>query len=292
MAMNVPPLAIATPSAMTAWSDSAHRAGATIALVPTMGALHRGHLALVEHARAVADRVVVSIFVNPLQFDRPDDFEHYPRPVDADIAICAQHGVDAVYVPTAAVMYPAGYQTTVRIGALAELMEGASRPGHFDGVATVVTKLFTAVRPDLAVFGEKDFQQLVIVRRLNTDLDLGVDVVGRPTVRDADGLAMSSRNERLDGAQRRAAVAVPRALDAAIAAAAGGERRAPAVIDAARQVLAREPSARVDYVAVFDIDDLSAVTDLDALPHDRLRVAAAVYFGDVRLIDNRALFAP
>ena len=288
--MIVPPLAIATPSDMTAWSRSEHRAGATIALVPTMGALHRGHLALVEHARTIADRVVVSIFVNPLQFDRPDDFEHYPRPVDADVAICAEHGVDAVYVPTAAAMYPEGYQTTVRIGALAGVMEGASRPGHFDGVATVVTKLFTAVRPDLAVFGEKDFQQLVIVRRLNADLDLGVDVVGRPTVREPDGLALSSRNTRLDEARRRAAVVVPRALAAAVDAAARGERSAPSIIDAARQVFAQEPLAVVDYVAVFDTDDLSAVTDVDAHPHGRLRVAAAAYFGDVRLIDNRALF--
>ncbi len=275
---------------MTAWSRSRHLAGETIALVPTMGALHRGHLALVEHARTIADRVVVSIFVNPLQFDRADDFEHYPRPIDADVAVCAEHGVDAVYAPTAAVMYPAGYQTTVRIGALAAVMEGAARPGHFDGVATVVTKLFTAVRPDLAVFGEKDFQQLAIVRRLSADLDLGVDVVGRPTVREGDGLALSSRNTRLDDAQRRAALAVPRALQAAVDVAAHGAGRANTVIDAALRVLADEPLAAVDYVAVFDSDDLSAVTDLDAHPHDRLRVATAAFFGDVRLIDNRALF--
>jgi pantoate--beta-alanine ligase len=288
--MNAPLQTLATPSEMTAWSRSTHLAGETIALVPTMGALHRGHLALVEHARTVADRVVVSIFVNPLQFDRPDDFEHYPRPIDADVAVCAEHGVDAVYAPTAAVMYPAGYQTTVRIGALASVMEGATRPGHFDGVATVVTKLFTAVRPDLAVFGEKDFQQLAIVRRLSADLDLGVDVVGRPTVREADGLALSSRNTRLDEGHRRAAVAVPRALEAAVRSAAHGERRAGTVIDAALRTLADEPLAVVDYVAVFDTDDLSAVTDLDVHPRGRLRVAAAVFFGDVRLIDNCALF--
>jgi len=288
--MNTPLRTVTNPSEMIAWSRSAHQAGETIALVPTMGALHRGHLALIEHARTIADRVVVSIFVNPLQFDRPDDFEHYPRPIDADVEVCAEHGVDAVYAPTAAVMYPAGYQTTVRIGALASVMEGASRPGHFDGVATVVTKLFTAVRPDLAVFGEKDFQQLTIVRRLTADLDLGVDVIGRPTVREADGLALSSRNTRLDQAQRRAALAVPRALEAAVHSAAHGARRADTVIDAALRVLADEPLAAVEYVAVFDTDDLSAVTDLDAHPHDRLRIAAAAFFGDVRLIDNCALF--
>ncbi len=232
----------------------------------------------------------MSIFVNPLQFDRPDDFADYPRPIDADVAVCGDLGVDAVYVPTAAAMYPAGYQTTVRIGALAEVMEGASRPGHFDGVATVVTKLFTAVRPNMALFGEKDFQQLAIVRRLNADLDLGVEVIGRPTVREPDGLALSSRNTRLDGPQRHAAVVVPRALDAAIAAAGRGERDARAVIDAALAVIADEPLATVDYVAVFDTEDLSAVTDLGAHHHDRLRVAAAVYLGEVRLIDNRALF--
>ncbi|MET0661791.1 MAG: pantoate--beta-alanine ligase [Ilumatobacteraceae bacterium] len=290
--MNAPLQTVRTPSGMTAWSRSAQQAGETIALVPTMGALHRGHLALIEHARTIADRVVVSIFVNPLQFDRPDDFEHYPRPIDADVAVCAEHGVDAVYAPTAAVMYPAGYQTTVRIGALASVMEGASRPGHFDGVATVVTKLFTAVRPDLAVFGEKDFQQLAIVRRLSADLDLGVHVIGRPTVREADGLALSSRNTRLDEAQRRAALAVPRALEAAVRSAVDGARRSGTVIEAALRVLADEPLAAVDYVAVFDTDDLSAVTDLEAHPHDRVRVAAAAFFGDVRLIDNRALFPP
>ena len=288
--MNVPLQTLASPSEMTAWSHSTHLAGETIALVPTMGALHRGHLALIEHARTVADRVVVSIFVNPLQFDRPDDFEHYPRPIDADVAVCADNGVDAVYAPTAAVMYPGGFQTTVRMGALARVMEGASRPGHFDGVATVVTKLFTAVRPELAVFGEKDFQQLAIVRRLSADLDVNVDVIGRPTVREADGLALSSRNTRLDEAHRRAAVAVPRALEAAVRSAVDGERRASTVIDAALQVLADEPLTVVDYVAVFDTDDLSPVNDLDTHPHDRLRIAAAAHFGDVRLIDNCALF--
>ena len=281
---------IAVPAQMTAWSRNEHRADSTIALVPTMGALHRGHVALVQHAMSIADRVVVSIFVNPLQFDRPDDFEHYPRPIDDDVAMCSDLGVDAVYVPTAAAMYPAGFQTTVRVGALAEVMEGSSRPGHFDGVATVVTKLFTAVRPDMAVFGEKDFQQLAIVRRMSADLDLGVAVIGRPTVREPDGLALSSRNTRLDAAQRHAARVVPQALDAAAMTAREAGASADVVVQRALDVLAAEPLAQPEYVEVFDAIDLTPVTDLGAHPPDRVRIATAVRFGAVRLIDNRALF--
>ena len=188
----------------------------TIGLVPTMGALHDGHLSLVTIAKQRCDDVVVSIFVNALQFDRAADFDAYPRPIDDDVARCAEIGVDAVYAPTTAVMYPAGFETHVEPGALADVMEGAARPGHFRGVTTVVTKLFAAVRPDVGVFGEKDFQQLAIIRRMAADLDLGVEIVGAPIVREADGLAMSSRNVRLSAEQRRRAVCVPHALDAAI----------------------------------------------------------------------------
>ena len=188
---------VTEPRAMQAWADAERGAGRRIALVPTMGALHAGHLALVAAARRRAQRVVVSIFVNPIQFDRRDDFERYPRTLDDDLRICATAGVDAVYAPSAAAMYAEGFQTAVEVTRLTEPLCGAARPGHFRGVTTVVTKLFHAVRPDVAVFGEKDYQQLAVVRRLAADLDFGIEIVGVPTVREPDGLALSSRNRRL-----------------------------------------------------------------------------------------------
>jgi pantoate--beta-alanine ligase len=273
-----------TPATVRAWSTASRRRGATIGLVPTMGALHAGHDALVRDARRRADLVVVSIFVNPLQFDRPDDFRAYPRP-DDDVERCRSLGVDAVYAPTAAAMYPSGFQTHVEPGPLADRLEGAMRPGHFRGVATVVTKLFGAVAPDLAVFGEKDFQQLAIVRRMVADLDLGIDIVGAPTVREDDGLAMSSRNRRLDPGSRRAARAVPAALRAAAASFDAGARSAEAIEQAARAVLDACPLARIDDVALVDPDTLEAERGVTA----RSRLLVAVWFGDVRLIDNCAL---
>jgi pantoate--beta-alanine ligase len=202
------------PTDMRRWSEARRREADTIALVPTMGALHAGHLALIDAARRRADRVVVSIFVNPLQFGEPSDFEHYPRPIDDDIAECRRIGVDVVYAPTAATMYPPGFATTVHVEGITDPMEGRSRPGHFDGVSTVVAKLFAACRPDVAMFGEKDYQQLAVVRALAADLDLGVDVIGLATVREPDGLALSSRNQRLDDIERAAAGCIPAALAA------------------------------------------------------------------------------
>ena len=275
---------IATPEAMRAWSADAHAAGRTIGLVPTMGALHDGHLSLVTIARQRCDDVVVSIFVNPLQFDRAADFDAYPRPIDDDVARCADVGVDAVYAPTGSTMYPSGFDTHVEPGSLAQVMEGAARPGHFRGVTTVVTKLFGAVRPDVGVFGEKDFQQLAIIRRMTADLDLGVEIVAAPIVREPDGLAMSSRNVRLAPADRAAAACLPRALDAAVDAAVPGAD-IEAVLSAARAVVAKEPRAQLDYVAVFDPTTLEPLDDLDR----PARVAIAVWFDDIRLIDNRPL---
>jgi pantoate--beta-alanine ligase len=284
---------ITAPAEMRRWSRERSSRAISIAFVPTMGALHDGHDALVRHAQMSADVVVVSIFVNPLQFDRSDDFDHYPRPIDDDVARCALLGVDAVYAPTAGAMYPAGFQTTVTVGALASTMEGASRPGHFDGVATVVTKLFGAVRPDVAIFGEKDFQQLAIVRRVTSDLDLGIEIVGHPIVREADGLALSSRNTRLSTIQRAAATVVPDALrDAAVAARKPGS--APAdIVDAALTRLHSEPLATVDYVALIDAHRLTAIDRFEP-SHRRagsVRIATAVFVGDVRLIDNCDPFA-
>lgn len=282
---------IADPAAMRAWATGTRTQGRSIALVPTMGALHRGHLELIRTARDRADVVVVSIFVNPLQFGERADFDHYPRPIDDDLQACDDAGVDAVYAPTAAAMYPDGFASTVHVSGLSERMEGASRPGHFDGVTTVVTKLFAAVRPDVAVFGEKDYQQLAVVRRMVADLDLGVDIVGQPTVREPDGLALSSRNRRLGDAQRRAAVCIPDAIRAGIECAASASN-AREVVRAAEAVIDSEPLADLDYVTVFDSTGLCPVTELrdDHRRPGQVRIAVAARFGEVRLIDNADLF--
>jgi pantoate--beta-alanine ligase len=276
---------LTTPQAMQAWTDAARRAGARVALVPTMGALHAGHVALVAEARRRADRVVVSIFVNPMQFNRRDDFERYPRPMDDDVAQCEAAGADAVYAPPAGAMYPEGYQTHVEVDGLTAPLCGTARPGHFRGVTTVVTKLFHAVRPDVAVFGEKDFQQLAVVRRMTADLDFGIAIVGVPTVREADGLALSSRNRLLSIDERRAAVCVPRALQAAAATVARGVTRADDVVRAATAIVAAEPKARVEYAEARDPETLEVV---EAVNGPTL-LALAVWVGSVRLIDNRVL---
>ncbi|HXJ37370.1 MAG TPA: pantoate--beta-alanine ligase [Candidatus Eisenbacteria bacterium] len=276
---------LATPGAMQAWARAEQRAGRRVALVPTMGALHEGHLALVAEARRHAERVVVSIFVNPIQFNRRDDFERYPRPMDEDAARCAAAGVDAIYAPSAAAMYPEGFQTHVEAGKLTEPLCGAARPGHFRGVTTVVTKLFHAVRPDVAVFGEKDFQQLAIVRRMTADLDFGIEIVGVPTVREEDGLALSSRNRLLSPQARMAARCVPRALDAAATAVAKGETRAATVVAAATAAVAAEPTARLEYAEARDPETLDAAEVVTG----PTVIALAVWVGGVRLIDNRVL---
>jgi len=278
---------------MRAWADSIRTSGSTIALVPTMGALHRGHLELIDAGSKLADHVVVSIFVNPLQFGEQADFDHYPRPLADDLRACDGAGVEVVYAPTAASMYGVGFSTTVHVTGLTDTMEGASRPGHFDGVSTVVTKLFSAVRPHIAVFGEKDFQQLAIVRRLTVDLDLGIDVVGHPTLREPDGLALSSRNRLLSKSQRAAAVCVSQALAAGRDAASAGDSSVIQVIDAAARVIDAQPLAELDYVAVVDALTLHPIEAFAVDQHrpGRVRIAIAVRFGDVRLIDNADLFA-
>lgn len=273
------------PEAVRRWTSGTRADGRTVALVPTMGALHAGHLALVDAARERCDTVVVSIFVNPLQFDRRDDFDAYPRPVDADLGHCRELGVDAAYVPTAAAMYPEGFDTRVEPGALATGLEGAHRPGHFTGVTTVVTKLLAAVRPDVAVFGEKDAQQLAVVRRTVTDLDLGVEIVGVPIVREPDGLALSSRNTRLDPSARAAAVCLPRSLVAAGDLVRAGERSAAAVERAVRAVIDSERAVRLEYAEVVDRRTFEPVTEID----EHALVVLAAWVGGVRLIDNCSL---
>ncbi len=279
---------LGTPAAAQRWSGLHRKAGQRIGFVPTMGALHPGHLHLVEVARKHASVVVVSIFVNPIQFNQRADFDRYPRAMDEDRRLCAEAGVDALYLPTAEAMYPPGFQTHVDPGPLAEPMEGTFRPGHFRGVATVVAKLFLAVRPDVAVFGEKDYQQLAIIRRMATDLDFGIEVIGVPTVREPDGVAMSSRNRRLGEDERLAARCVPAALDAARDAVSSGARRSALVVAAARQVVAAEPLARLEYAEICHPVSLERV-DLVTEP---AVLALAVWVGQVRLIDNVTLVPP
>ena len=261
------------------------RGDGRLALVPTMGALHDGHLRLVAEARARADAVVASIFVNPTQFNDPADLERYPRDLDGDAAKLEAAGCDLVWRPTPDDLYPDGFATTVTVGgALAERWEGTHRPGHFAGVATVVTKLFTNVRPDVALFGEKDFQQLAIIRRLTADLDLGVEVVGIPTVRDTDGLALSSRNALLAAGDRARATALPDALSAAAERLRGGEAAAPVLADAVARLEAAG-FGPIDYVALVDAATLEPL----ARAHGESRLIAAASLGAVRLIDNLAV---
>ena len=273
---------ITTPAQMREWSHTRRAAGERIGVVPTMGALHRGHLALIDAVRARAGRIVVTIFVNPLQFNQSTDFDRYPRPIDDDLDTCRRAGVDAVYAPTAAVMYPPGFQTHVEPGDLADRLEGPMRPGHFRGVTTVVTKLLNATLPDVAAFGQKDFQQLAIVRRMVRDLDLAVEVLGVPIVREPDGLALSSRNVRLTPDDRTAAPVVSRSLQAAATAFTGGERDAAVLRSIALDGIEREPRAAVEYVEVVDAMTLEPVERV-APP---ACVLTAAWFGDVRLIDN------
>ena len=274
-----------TPAGMTAWARHRRRAGDTIAVVPTMGALHEGHMALIDEAHARADAVVVTIFVNPLQFNQASDFDRYPRPIEGDLDVCRDRGVDAVYAPTAAAMYPSGFETHVVPGELATRLEGAMRPGHFEGVTTVVAKLFNATQPDVAVFGEKDFQQLAIVRRMVADLDMPIDIVGVATVREPDGLARSSRNTRLEPGDRTAAAVIGRALSSAAELCRHGERRADVLLAATRQVLDGESRARVEYVEIVDAATLEPIAEVDR----PAVIVTAAWFGDVRLIDNRRL---
>ena len=271
-----------TPGAMRAWSDEQRVAGRTVAVVPTMGALHEGHLTLIRTAHEHADVVVVTIFVNPLQFNQSADFAAYPRPIDDDIDSCRSVGVHAVYAPTGAAMYSADFQTHVEPGDLAARLEGPRRPGHFRGVTTVVTKLFGATRPHTALFGRKDFQQLVIIRRMVADLDLGIEIVGVPIVREPDGLARSSRNVRLGPDDRAAAVVLSRALRAAAAAHASGECDATTLKQLATDRIEAEPRASLEYVELVDAGTLADVETVDG----PAVILTAGWFGEVRLIDN------
>lgn len=272
---------------MRGWSDTELRAGRRIVLVPTMGFLHEGHLSLVRDGKRRGDRLVVSLFVNPAQFGPEEDYASYPRDFERDRSLLEQEGVNVLFSPCAEEMYPDGHQTYVDVEKLGEQLCGAFRPGHFRGVATVVAKLFNIVRPHVAIFGAKDYQQLQIIRRLTRDLNLNVEVVGHPTVRAKDGLALSSRNSYLTEAERKAALSLYRSLKKAEALALAGERDSRRVLDAARAEIEREPLARIQYAKVCHPETLEDVEKIEG----EAVLALAVFVGKTRLIDNTMLAA-
>jgi pantoate--beta-alanine ligase len=273
--------------------DDVRRGGATVGFVPTMGAFHEGHRSLMRAARAANDLVVVSLFVNPLQFGQPADLEHYPRDAAGDLEVVRSSGVDVLFTPSVEEIYPAyPPATTVRVTGLSNCLEGEHRPGHFDGVATVVTKLFAIVGPCTAYFGRKDAQQLAVVRRMAADLSLPVEIVGCPLVREADGLAMSSRNRRLTAEQRRAATVLYRGLRTAADLIEQGERDPARLRRVVANVLTNEPLVRLEYAEVVDAATLKPLETLDASGPEGALVAVAVHLDDIRLIDNMTVSFP
>jgi pantoate--beta-alanine ligase len=265
----------------------ARRAGKRIGFVPTMGYLHEGHRALMRQARAECGYVVVSIFVNPTQFGPNEDFDRYPRDLERDMALCHSVPVDAIFHPSVTEMYPPGSLTSVQVSGITDTLCGASRPGHFEGVATVVTKLFHIVQPDIAYFGQKDAQQVAVIRRLARDLNMDLEIRPVPTVRESDGLAMSSRNVYLSPAERQGALVLSRSLKLAQERVAAGERDLAALRREMEAAIAAEPLANIDYVSIVDYDTLRPVERLET----KALAALAVRFGKTRLIDNCILEA-
>jgi pantoate--beta-alanine ligase len=267
---------------MQDWSETQRRQGRRLVLVPTMGFLHEGHLSLVREAEKRGDEVVVSIFVNPAQFAPQEDFASYPRDFERDRRLLENERVDVLFHPSVSDIYPKAYQTYIEVEKLSEPLCGRSRPGHFRGVATVVAKLLNIVRPHVAVFGCKDYQQLQVIRRLVTDLDFAIEIVGHPTVREPDGLAMSSRNAYLTHQERQAALCLSRSLCRAESLVRQGERQGKAIVDAVQTELAKEPLAKVEYIGLCDTESLQEVKQVD----DAAVLLLAVRIGKARLIDN------
>lgn len=279
---------IRTARSMTAWSESLRREGVSIGFVPTMGALHDGHRSLIRAARLQCDALVVSIFVNPTQFSPSEDLSAYPRPIARDRALCREEGVDVCFEPTARNMYPDGFQTIVTLPAIAHRWEGEARPHHFAGVATVVTKLFGIVQPHLALFGRKDYQQAALVRQLVNDLNLGVAIRVRPTVREQDGLAMSSRNVYLSADERRIAPLLSQALQSGRQMILDGMDDTAAIERIMRQTVAQAPAIHVEYLAICDPDSLEPLP----IVVTRAVLLGAVRIGSIRLIDNLLVKMP
>lgn len=272
-------------AAMQSWSENQRCLGRRLVFVPTMGFLHEGHLSLVRDAKTRGDKVIVSIFVNPAQFTPEEDFATYPRGLERDRQLLEKEGIDVLFNPSADEIYPEGYQTSIKVEKLGGLLCARFRPGHFRGVATIVAKLFNIVRPHLAIFGCKDYQQLQIVRQLVRDLNLPIEIIAHPTVRESDGLAMSSRNAYLDPQERKAALCLSRSLRMAEALTRQGERRAKIVLERVTGELKKESLARVEYVSLIDAETLQ---DVDQLERPAV-LALAVRIGKARLIDNQIL---
>jgi pantoate--beta-alanine ligase len=270
---------------MQAWSDEVRREGKRIGLVPTMGCLHEGHLSLIRLAREQTDGVVVSIFVNPTQFGPAEDFEKYPRTFERDRKLVEQAGGEVIFAPNVEDMYPPGFCTAVQVEQLTKGLCGASRPGHFRGVTTVVAKLLCVAKPHVAVFGQKDFQQAAVIRRMVWDLNLDVEIVTAPTVREADGLALSSRNAHLSPEERRDARVLFRSLELARERVRTGEQETSKIIKAMKAEIEAKPAARIDYAAIVDTKTLEPVTRVEG----QVLVALAVWIGNTRLIDNVVL---
>lgn len=273
------------PAQMCQMASDWRSRGAKIALVPTMGYFHEGHLSLMRYGRETADKLVVSLFVNPAQFGPNEDLARYPRDLERDAAMAREVGVDVLYTPPAEAMYPPGYQTYVTVEGLSRGLCGASRPGHFRGVATVVLKLLNQVQPHTAIFGEKDYQQLQVIRRLAADLDMPVEIVGRPIVREADGLAMSSRNTYLSPEERAAALCLFRAIRAARELVLSGAKSRASILEAVRGIITATPHTNIDYLALVHPDTLQEMDTIE----DEARLALAVWVGKTRLLDNTLL---
>jgi pantoate--beta-alanine ligase len=257
-----------------------------IVLVPTMGFLHEGHLELLRVGREKGDKLIMSLFVNPTQFGPQEDYEKYPRDTEGDLEKARSKGVDAVFMPCATEMYPDGFQTTVAVEKVTQYLCGRSRPGHFAGVTTVVAKLFNITRPHRAIFGEKDYQQLVVIRQMVRDLNMGVDIIGVPTVRERDGLAMSSRNTYLTPDERESALSLKKGMEMAGAMVAKGEKDSAKIIGAVRELILNHPFTEIDYVTICNSENL---TDIETVEESAL-LALAVKVGRARLIDNRILY--
>ncbi|MDF1579187.1 MAG: pantoate--beta-alanine ligase [Desulfuromonadales bacterium] len=282
---------IADAAAMQQRCLAARRAGQTIAFVPTMGYLHEGHLSLLRSGRERGELLILSIFVNPTQFGPNEDLASYPRDLERDLAVAAEAGVDLVFLPTPEIMYPPHYATYVTVEGVTEGLCGANRPGHFRGVTTVVCKLFNIVQPDVALFGQKDFQQLAVIRRMTSDLNLPVEIVGLPIIREADGLAMSSRNVYLSARERQQALALSDALHLASTAVQQGEMNVQALLALATRRIEQEPLAVIDYIEIRDALTLQPLQKIDQAGAEAV-LLLAVKFGKTRLLDNHYLTQP